>query len=212
MATNPSARSMELTSRQAEVLRVIQQHIEETGAPPTRAEIAKTLGFRSVNAAEDHLKALAKKGAIFLSPGTSRGIKLKTSHSGVGFPVLNQAKPDQPILSPDNFEGRLQLEPTLFQVKPDFLWRMQGNFLSGIGIFNNDLMAFYCTNQAEHNQIVFCRYNKEAYVRRLKKDGVDFLLTGEDLHCQAIRITPAQQSQLVIEGVAVGIIRTNFKS
>jgi repressor LexA len=214
MATNPSTRSTELTTRQAEVLKVIQQHIEDTGAPPTRAEIAKTLGFKSVNAAEDHLKALAKKGAIFLSPGTSRGIKLKASlsNAGAGFPVLNQLKVDQPILSPENFEGRLQLEQTLFQVKPDFLWRMQGNFLSGAGIYNNDLVAFHCSNHAEDNQIIFCRYNQEAYVRRLKKEGADYVLTGEDPHCQPIRVTPSQQSQFIIEAVAVGIIRTNFKS
>lgn len=211
MATNPSTRSTELTPRQAEVLKVIQQHIENTGAPPTRAEIARTLGFRSVNAAEDHLKALAKKGAILLSPGTSRGIKLKASLSGTGFPVLNQLKADQPILSPDNFEGRLQLEQTLFQTKPDFLWRMQGNFLSGIGVYNNDLVAFYCTDQAEDHQIIFCRYNNQPYVRKFKKEGTDYILTGEDPNCQPIRITPFQQNQFSIEAVAVGVIRTNFK-
>ena len=210
MSTNPSTRSTELTPRQSEVLKVIQQHIEDTGAPPTRAEIAKTLGFKSVNAAEDHLKALAKKGAILLSPGTSRGIKLKASLSGSGLPVLNQLKADRPILSPDNFEGRLQLEQTLFQTKPDFLWRMQGNFLSGIGIYNRDLVAFHCTDQAEPNQIIFCRYHNQAYVRKYRKEGTDYLLTGEDPNCQPIRITPLQQNQFTIEAVAVGVIRTNF--
>lgn len=211
MTTNPSTRSMELTPRQAEVLKVIQQHIENTGAPPTRAEIARTLGFRSVNAAEDHLKALAKKGAILLSPGTSRGIKLKNPLFGTGCPVLNQVKAHQPILSPNNFETRLQIEQSLFQTKPDFLWRMQGNFLSDIGIYNNDLVAFHLSAHPENNQLVFCRYNNEVYVRKYQKEGEDYLLTGENPHCPVIRVTPSQQEQFIIEAVAIGVIRTNFK-
>ncbi len=212
MTSNPSTRSTELTPRQAEVLKVIQQHIEHTGAPPTRAEIARTLGFRSVNAAEDHLKALAKKGAISLSPGTSRGIKIKASLlTSAGFPIVNQLKADQPILSPDNFEGRLQIDPSCFQSKPDFLWRMQGNFLSGMGIYNNDLIAFSCAGHAEADQLIFCRYNNQAYVRKYKKDGTDYILTGEDPNCPTIRIAPFQQNQFSLDAIAVGVIRTHFK-
>lgn len=208
MATNPSSRSTELTPRQAEVLKVIRHHIETTGAPPTRAEIARTLGFRSVNAAEDHLKALAKKGAITLAPGTSRGIKLKTPH-GPGIPILNQLKPDNPVLFADNFEGRLQLENSLFNPKPDVLWRIQSNHLSSMGILEGDLLAIHFSTDAQNGQLVFARYNGQPLVRRFKREGSDIVLDCENPNYDTIRISSHNSSAFIIEGVGVGVIRTS---
>src|SRR3989304_10521469 len=125
MTNSTHTRSSTLTQRQTEVLQVIRQHIESTGAPPTRAEIAKQLGFKSVNAAEDHLKALARKGAILLSPGTSRGIQLTEKH-GLGLPIVKDIQNTSSIFNEKNFSGRLRIQNEFFNPKPDFLFQIQG--------------------------------------------------------------------------------------
>jgi len=194
----------ELTSRQAEVLQTIQDHIEDTGFPPTRAEIADAFGFRSVNAAEDHLKALERKGVIEILPGTSRGIRLVRNF---GLPVIGRVVADKPTLADDNVETHYQLDSRLFKPKAHFLLRMRDASLKDIGIFNGDLLAVHRTRQAKNGQIVVARYNGEITAKRFKRkwkhqiwlmpENADFETTIVDL----------REEDLTIEGVGVGVIR-----
>lgn len=205
MATTSSQTS--LTRRQSEVLQVIRNHIEQFGAPPTRAEIAKTLGFRSVNAAEDHLKALARKGAILLSPGTSRGIKL-AKEFGIGLPIVKSPNPDKAICSESHFDGRMHIQNEYFNPKPDFLLQVQGMALNGSGIKDGDLIAFHQTEQPENGKIIIARHNNKIILRRYFRQGDQIELKAEHPDYPPIMIN-AQSTPFTIEGVAVGVIRTN---
>lgn len=207
MPTSSSSQTMSLTRRQTEVLQVIRNHIEKTGAPPTRAEIAKTLGFRSVNAAEDHLKALARKGAITLSPGTSRGIQLAKEH-GIGLPIVRAHTIDGPIYAEKHFEGRMRIQNEFFNPKPDYLLQIQGMSLTGAGIKDGDLLAVHCTEQAENGKIIVARVNNKIVVRRYFRQGDQIELKAENSDYPPITLNATTQP-LIIEGVGVGVIRTN---
>ena len=204
--TSPTTSSQTLTQRQTEVLQVIRNHIESTGAPPTRAEIAKTLGFRSVNAAEDHLKALARKGAIVLSPGTSRGIQLSEKH-GLGLPIVTRIQSDKPLLSEDNITGRLRIQNEHFTPKPDFMLKMQGASLTGSGIKDGDLLAIHSSDMPNNNQIVVAKVNGKLEVRRYFSEGDQISLKADNPDYPTITVNRFQ-SDLKIEGIAVGIIRS----
>lgn len=206
MATS-STQSPSLTRRQSEVLQVIRNHIEKTGAPPTRAEIARTLGFRSVNAAEDHLKALARKGAISLAPGTSRGIQLAKEH-GVGLPIVKSPTPDSPVYCDKHFEGRLQIQNESFPLKPDYLLQIQGFSLSGASIKDGDLLAVHCCTTADNGKIVIARVNHKVVVRRYYRQGDQVELRAENPDFPPILLNTNTQP-INIEGVGVGVIRTN---
>lgn len=206
MATSSSSQTMSLTRRQSEVLQVIRNHIEKTGAPPTRAEIARTLGFRSVNAAEDHLKALARKGAITLAPGTSRGIQLAKEH-GIGLPIVKSPAADAPVYSEKHFDGRMRLQNEYFQPKPDYLLQMQGISLSGAGIKEGDLLAIHCCDTADNGKIIIARVNHKVIVRRYFKHGDQIELRAENPDFPPIFLNASTQP-LIIEGVGVGVIRT----
>lgn len=207
MPTSSSAQSLSLTRRQSEVLQVIRNHIEKTGAPPTRAEIAKTLGFRSVNAAEDHLKALARKGAITLAPGTSRGIQLAKEH-GIGLPIIKSAPHEGPIFVEKHFEGRMRIQNEFFNPKPDYLLQIQGVSLIGAGIKEGDLLAVHSCETAENGKLIVAKVNHKMVIRRLYRQGDQIELKAENPDFPPIHIN--QQTQpLVIEGVAVGVIRLN---
>src|SRR5215831_11256311 len=142
----------DLTPRQTQILRLIQRFMAETGMPPTRAEIAQELGFRSANAAEEHLRALARKGVIALVPGTSRGIQLKdTIREQIG----------RPIIAEENFEARLQIDPGLFQPRPHYLLKVIGMSMKDAGILDGDLVAVHRTSEVRSRQIVVARLENE---------------------------------------------------
>lgn len=207
MPTSSSPQTLTLTRRQSEVLQVIRNHIEKTGAPPTRAEIAKTLGFRSVNAAEDHLKALARKGAIVLAPGTSRGIQLAKEH-GIGLPIIKGPGADALVFSEKNFDGRMRIQNEFFSPKPDYLLQIQGLSLTGAGIKDGDLLAIHCCDHADNGKIIIARVNNKVVIRRYFRHGDQIELRSENPDYAPIYLN-ANMQPLVIEGVAVGVIRTS---
>jgi len=196
-----------LTKRQTEVLQVIYDHMEQTGAPPTRGEIAKELEFKSVNAAEDHLRALVRKGVITLKAGTSRGIQL-TKNYALGLPIIKQVSPDLPVFCEKHFEGRLRIQNEYFSPKPDYLFYMQSMSLLGAGIKNGDLLAVHRTNTAKDNELVIVRYRDKTEVRRYTKSNNQIILKAEHPDFDNITVNP-DASDYRIEGVVVGVIRTN---
>lgn len=194
----------ELTPRQAEILQLIRDTVEATGSPPTRAEIARTLGFASPNAAEGHLRALAKKGAIELVPGTSRGIRLPAGGDGV--PLVGRVAAGNPILAEENIETRYRLDPHLFRPRVDYLLRVCGMSMRDVGILDGDLLAVHRTGEARDGQIVVARIEDEVTVKRLKRKGRKVLLLPENPDFDPIEVNPARE-ELVIEGIGVGVIR-----
>lgn len=206
MTTSTPSTTGELTQRQSEVLQVIRNHIEATGAPPTRAEIAKKLGFRSVNAAEDHLKALARKGAIVLSPGTSRGIQLSEKH-GLGLPIIRHYSGERPVFSEKQFEGRLRIQNECFDEKPDFLLEMHGISLQQAGIKDGDLLAVHQTEQPKQGRLLVTRVQGKVEVRRFTSENGRITLKAEHPDFSDIQLN--SEHDMHVEGIVVGVIRTN---
>ncbi|MBM7073407.1 repressor LexA [Shewanella sp. OPT22] len=196
-----------LTARQAEILELIRQNISETGMPPTRAEIAKRLGFRSANAAEEHLKALAKKGYIEIIPGTSRGIRLSQDlEVQDGLPLIGQVAAGEPILAQEHVEQYYQVDGNLFKPGADFLLRVKGDSMKNIGILEGDLLAVHKQQQASNGQVVVARVEDDVTVKRFEQKGNVVYLHAENEEYQPIEIDLSFQ-QLSIEGLAVGVIR-----
>ena len=193
----------ELTPRQAEILQFIREFVETAGFPPTRAEIARALGFRSVNAAEQHLKALLRKGAINILPGASRGIRLKDH---LGLPVIGQVAAGSPILAEQHIQGHYQLDPVLFKPRADYLLRVQGMSMHGAGILDGDLLAVHRTREARSGQIVVARLDDEVTVKRFRRRGPRVELMPENPDFAPI-VVNLQRETLVIEGLGVGVIR-----
>lgn len=193
----------ELTARQAEILELIREHVEETGMPPTRAEIADALGFRSANAAEGHLKALARKGAIELIPGSSRGIRLRDAG---GIPVIGRVAAGRPILAEQNVERHVQVDPALFKPRAHYLLRVQGMSMRDAGILDGDLLAVHRSTDVRNGQIVVARLDDEVTVKRFRQRGSKVWLLPENPEFEPIEVDLRQQ-ELVIEGVGVGVIR-----
>ncbi|MEC4727948.1 transcriptional repressor LexA [Shewanella sp. D64] len=194
-----------LTPRQAEILELIKCNIAETGMPPTRAEIAKRLGFKSANAAEEHLKALAKKGCIEIIPGTSRGIRL-TQVEEPGLPLIGQVAAGEPILAQEHVEQHYQVDPNMFHPSADFLLRVRGDSMKNIGILEGDLLAVHKSTQARNGQIVVARVEDDVTVKRFEKKGNTVYLHAENEDYKPIVVDLTNQS-LNIEGLAVGVIR-----
>lgn len=192
----------ELTPRQEEILQLIREWTETTGFPPTRAEIAQRFGFRSPNAAEAHLKALAKKGVLELLPGSSRGIRLKDN----GLPVVGRVAAGHPILAQESIEGRYQLDAGLFHPRADYLLKVQGMSMRDAGILDGDLLAVHRTPDAESGQVVVARLDDEVTVKRLSKRGAIVELLPENPDFAPI-VVDLRRQELVIEGVGVGVIR-----
>ena len=192
-----------LTARQAEVLQLIRDFVQSTGFPPTRADIAQVLGFKSANAAEDHLKALARKGYIELLAGASRSIRLT---EGTGLPVIGRVAAGSPILSEAHVQDRLQIDPALFTPHADYLLKVRGTSMRDIGIHEGDLLAVHSTSEARSGQVVVARINNEVTVKRLRRQGNQVQLLPENPDFKPIRIDP-QRDQFAIEGLAVGLIR-----
>ncbi|MGN5042750.1 transcriptional repressor LexA [Aeromonas sp. 3P] len=199
-----------LTPRQAEVLELIKANMSETGMPPTRAEIAQKLGFKSANAAEEHLKALAKKGVIEIMPGTSRGIRLLLEEEEVleesGLPLIGKVAAGEPILAQEHIESHYQVDPALFHPRADFLLRVQGMSMKNIGILDGDLLAVHKTQEVRNGQVVVARLDEDVTVKRFQRKGRQVWLLPENEELSPIEVDLSCQ-QLTIEGLAVGVIR-----
>ncbi|MGF1743218.1 transcriptional repressor LexA [Vibrio profundum] len=196
-----------LTPRQQQVFDLIKSKIDDTGMPPTRAEIARDLGFRSANAAEEHLKALAKKQAIEIIPGASRGIRiLLGANDESGLPLIGQVAAGEPILAQEHVESRYQVDPGMFKPQADFLLRVQGDSMKDIGIMDGDLLAVHKTQDVRDGQVVVARLDEDVTVKRLERQGSTVLLHAENSAYSPIEVDLSAQ-YLEIEGLAVGIIR-----
>jgi repressor LexA len=203
--------TIKLTARQAQVLELIRESITRAGLPPTRAEIARALGFRSANAAEDHLRALARKGAIELLPGASRGIRLTQAYTeNLELPVVGQVAAGHPILATEHIEARHQVDPDLFKPRADYLLRVKGMSMRDAGILDGDLLAVHATPEARNGQIVVARLDDEVTVKRLKRQGSRVWLLPENPEFDALEIDLRCQP-LAIEGLGVGVLRTQTK-
>ena len=198
-----------LTDRQAEILRLVRELTEVSGYPPTRAEIAEKMGFRSVNAAEQHLRALEKKGAIEISSGASRGIRVRGGNRAgrlLELAVIGRVAAGAPILAEENVQARYQVDPNLFTPRADYLLRVRGLSMRDAGILEGDLLAVHKTEEARSGQIVVARLGDEVTVKRLRRLGHSVLLEAENPDFAPIEVD-LRQDALAIEGVAVGVIR-----
>ena len=194
-----------LTARQSQVLDLVRQHMRETGYPPTRAEIAKTLGFKSANAAEEHLRALARKGVIQIMAGVSRGIRLLAPG---GLPLVGRVAAGAPILAAEHVEDHIDIEGSLFRPAADFLLRVLGDSMVNAGILHGDLLAVRKTPEAHSGQIVVARINDEVTVKRLRRSprGRRISLLPENDAYARIDIDP-RHDDFAIEGLGVGVLR-----
>jgi repressor LexA len=208
---NPSP--ARLTPRQRQVLDWIRAFMEARGMPPTRAEIASGLGFSTPSSAEDHLQALAKKGAIELVPGASRGLRLKDI-PGVPvqgtLPLVGRVAAGSPILAAEHVEGYFRVDPELFAPRADYLLRVRGTSMQDVGILDSDLLAVHQTSDAHSGQIVVARLNDEVTVKRFKRRGQNIVLLAENAKFASIIVDP-RTTAFAIEGIAVGLVRNNEK-
>ena len=217
---------IKLTARQEEILGLIRDAIETTGFPPTRAEIANELGFRSANAAEEHLQALARKGAIEISPGTSRGIRLldrpvdgkkirrtfsqlALPHLGLmqlTLPLIGRVAAGSPILAEEHVSATYQVDPSLFTARPDYLLKIRGMSMRDAGIMDGDLLAVKKTDSARDGQIVVARLDDDVTVKRFRRNGSAIELLPENPDFDIIRVEPGKH-EFALEGLAVGLLR-----
>jgi repressor LexA len=213
-----------LTARQQQILQLVQHAIARTGAPPTRAEIAAQLGFKSANAAEEHLQALARKGVIELVSGTSRGIRLKgTGRSAVrgdtfslplpgmaqlALPLIGRVAAGSPILAQEHVDQTYHIEPSLFPQRPDYLLRVRGMSMRDAGIMDGDLLAVQSTREARNGQIVVARLGDDVTVKRFHRDQQRIELHAENPDYPTIVVQPGEPFE--IEGLAVGLIRNSM--
>lgn len=200
---------IKLTPRQSEILAFIKRCLDDHGYPPTRAEIAQELGFKSPNAAEEHLKALARKGAIEMTPGASRGIRIPGFEPAAeenALPVIGRVAAGAPILAQQHVEESCQINPSFFQPKADYLLRVRGMSMKDIGILDGDLLAVHTTREARNGQIVVARIDDEVTVKRFKREGDRVWLLAENSEFAPIEVDLEHQ-ELVIEGLSVGVIR-----
>jgi repressor LexA len=217
---------IKLTARQEQILHLIRDAITNTGFPPTRAEIARELGFRSVNAAEEHLQALARKGAIEISPGTSRGIRLIKSAAELAsdrqphqlvlphpalmqlsLPLIGRVAAGSPILALEHVEATYQVDPSLFSAKPDYLLKVRGMSMRDAGILDGDLIAVKKSDSARNGQIVVARLGDDVTIKRYHKTGEEIELLPENADFKSIRVDP-ERDDFSLEGLAVGLLRS----
>jgi len=215
-----------LTDRQQQILDLVQSAIERTGAPPTRAEIAAELGFRSPNAAEEHLQALARKGVIELVGGTSRGIRLRADTlrlvneargkqfslpglAQLSLPLVGRVAAGSPILAQEHIDQTFIVEASLFARRPDYLLKVRGMSMQGVGIMDGDLLAVQKSKEAKNGQIVVARLGDEVTVKRFKRGRHGIELIPENPDFQTIVVAPGE-TQFELEGLAVGLIRNNM--
>jgi repressor LexA len=204
-----------LTERQSEILKLIRELTETSGYPPTRAEIARSMGFRSVNAAEQHLRALERKGALEIASGASRGIRLRSRSAArlaraLELPVVGRVAAGSPMLAEENVQTRIQVDPNLFTPRADYLLRVRGLSMRDAGILEGDLLAVHRTHEARSGQMVVARVDNEVTVKRFRRRGHLVQLLPDNPDFQAIELD-LRRDALAIEGIAVGIVR-NGKS
>ena len=208
----------DLTARQQQILALIRQHIADTGFPPTRAEIAAELGFRSANAAEEHLKALARKGVIELASGASRGIRLKlladatdeaprAVQLALSLPLVGRVAAGSPILAHEHIEASYAIDPDLFDDKPDYLLKVRGMSMRDAGIFDGDLLAVRRATEARNGQIVVARVGDDVTVKRWRRRGHTIELLPENPEFEPIVIDD-RSGGVALEGIAVGLLRS----
>ena len=216
-----------LTDRQQQILELIQSAVKRTGAPPTRAEIAAELGFKSANAAEEHLQALARKGAIELVSGTSRGIRLKSetlrsihedrlqqltlplqSLMQLALPLVGRVAAGSPSLAQEHISHTYHVESSLFQRKPDYLLKVRGMSMRDVGIIDGDLLAVHMTKDVKNGQIVVARLGDDVTVKRFWRGSDGIELHAENPDFKTIQVAPDEPFE--IEGLAVGLIRNTM--
>lgn len=202
-----------LTKRQAEILEFLKLWIEEHGYPPTRIEIAQALGFRSPNAAEDHLKALARKGAIEMISGASRGIRLvdetETETPVLAdneLPIIGRVAAGSPILAQQHIDGSCPVNPDFFKPRAHYLLQVRGMSMKDAGILDGDLLAVHTTREARNGQLVVARLDDEVTVKRYQRKGRKVWLLPENTDFEPIEVDLSSQ-ELIIEGLGVGVIR-----
>jgi repressor LexA len=209
---------IKLTARQEQILNLIRDAIENTGFPPTRAEIANELGFKSANAAEEHLQALARKGVIEISPGTSRGIRLVGAGIPesipmppptlmMSLPLVGRVAAGSPILALEHVEATYSVDPSMFSSKPDFLLKVRGLSMRDAGIMDGDLLAVKKIDSAKNGQIVVARIGDDVTVKRYRKTGSLIELLPENPDFKVIKVDPSVDD-FALEGLAVGLMRT----
>ncbi|MFD2368023.1 transcriptional repressor LexA [Pseudoduganella sp. GCM10020061] len=208
---------LKLTARQEQILNLIKEAIDNTGFPPTRAEIAQELGFKSANAAEEHLQALARKGAIEISPGTSRGIRLLGAAAEappavpaalmMALPLVGRVAAGSPILATEHVEATYSVDAAMFSAKPDFLLKVRGWSMRDAGINDGDLLAVKKVDSAKNGQIVVARINDDVTVKRYRKTGSTIELLPENPDFKIITVNP-EADDFALEGLAVGLMRT----
>jgi len=197
-----------LTPRQQQIFDLIKEKISDTGMPPTRAEIANFFGFKSANAAEEHLKALAKKGYIHMLPGTSRGIQLAEEFvEQEGLPLIGRVAAGEPILALEHVEEHYKIDGNLFRPAADYLLRVNGESMKDIGIMDGDLLAVHQTTDVQNGQVIVARVDEDVTVKRFKREGNIVYLHAENEAFSPIKVDLASQ-HFNVEGVAVGVIRT----
>ena len=192
-----------LTAKQQEILTLIRQAIENTGLPPTRAEIAEAMDYSSHNAAEEHLRMLERKGAIEIVKGSARGIRLK---DGGGIPLIGRVAAGSPILAEEHIQAHYQIDAALFSPRADYLLKVRGMSMRDAGIHDGDLLAVHKTGEARAGQVVVARVNDEVTVKRLRRRGAIIELVPENPEFEPIVVDPRRE-QFAIEGLAVGVIR-----
>lgn len=196
-----------LTARQIEILRLIEAHVEESGFPPTRAEICTAMGFSSPNAAETHLRALERKGVIEMTSGASRGIRLtRQSAPPSTLPVIGRVAAGSPMLAEQNVEQQCRVDPALFDPPADYLLRVRGMSMRDAGILEGDLLAVHRTTQFRSGQIVVARLHDEVTVKRIQRNRNMVELIAENPEFKPISVD-LRRDPLEIEGIAVGVIR-----
>ena len=196
-----------LTKRQSEVLSIVRKLINTTGRPPTRTEISDQLGFRSANAAEEHLRAIARKGFIELIPGTSRGIRLIDNKMPINtLPVVGRVAAGYPILAIENIEENYVIDPSVFHPRADYLLRVEGLSMQDVGILDGDLLAVKSTQDVSNGQIVVARINDEVTVKRFKRMGSVVSLLPENSDFEILKVD-LREEELFIEGLGVGVVR-----
>lgn len=197
-----------LTPRQQQIYDLIREKISETGMPPTRAEIATFFGFKSANAAEEHLKALAKKGYIEMLPGTSRGIRLlEELLEEEGLPLIGRVAAGEPILAQEHVEETYKIDGSLFHPEADYLLRVNGESMKDIGIMDGDLLAVHQTTDVQNGQVIVARVDEDVTVKRFKRDGNIVYLHAENESFDPIKVDLTNQ-HFNVEGIAVGVIRS----
>lgn len=231
-AAQAASDAPKLTARQQQVLDLVQSTMERTGAPPTRAEIAAELGFRSANAAEEHLQALARKGVIELVGGTSRGIRLRARTlkalaearlapfgrqlalplpPALTLPLVGRVAAGHPILAQEHVEQSYTVEPALFQRRPDYLLKVRGMSMRDAGILDGDLLAVQQAREAKNGQIVVARLGDEVTVKRFRRTKAGIELIPENPEFQTLLVTE-ESGPFELEGIAVGLIRNTMLS